>query len=74
MLREKVKSLSAEARASAWVIGFLPIGVGFLVTVSAPDYMADLYNTETGQRMLMVAAFMMFLGIAVIRKMIDFKF
>jgi len=74
LLAEKIKALSAEARMSAIIIGALPIAVGGLVTVLAPDYMADLYGTTTGQRNMMVGAFMMVLGTAMMKKMIAFKY
>lgn len=74
LLREKIKALSAEAKMSAIIIGSLPIVVGGLVTVVAPDYMHDLYTTETGHRNLMIGAGMMVLGTLMMRKMINFKF
>ena len=74
LLAEKIKSLSAEAKMSAMIIGALPIVVMMLVTVVAPDYMIELYTTPTGHRNLMIGAGMMFLGTAMMRKMINFKF
>ena len=74
LLREKIKALSAEAKMSAIIIGSLPIAVGGLVTVVAPDYMYELYTTPTGHRNLMIGAGMMVLGTLMMRKMINFKF
>jgi len=74
LLREKIKALSAEAKMSAIIIGALPIFVGGLVTVIAPDYMEELYTTSTGHRNLMIGAGMMVLGTLMMRKMINFKF
>lgn len=74
MLREKIKALSAEAKVSAIIIGALPIIVMALTTIMSPDYMMDLYTTETGQRNLMIGAVMMFVGTMMMRKMINFKF
>jgi len=74
LLREKIKALSAEAKMSAIIIGSLPIFVGGLVTVIAPDYMEELYTTPTGHRNLMIGAGMMVLGTTMMRKMINFKF
>lgn len=74
MLREKVQALAAEAKASAVIIGVLPPGVMALVTLISPDYMVELYTTSTGHRNLMIGAGMMLAGIAVMRKMINFKF
>jgi len=74
MLREKIKALAAEAKASAYVIGSLPIIVMVLITVASPSYMEELYTTTTGQRNLMVGAGMMVVGTLVMKKMINFKF
>mgnify|MGYP000382863877 CR=1 FL=1 len=74
LLREKIKALSAEAKTSAMIIGFLPIGVGAAITFVAPDYMTELYTTSTGHRNLMIAAVLMMVGTGIMRKMINFKF
>jgi tight adherence protein B len=74
ILREKIKALSAEAKASAMIIAALPIVVMVLVTIMSPDYMNELYFTATGQRNLMIGAVMMFMGTFMMRKMINFKF
>jgi tight adherence protein B len=73
MLRLKIKSLAAEAKASAMIIGALPPGVMALVTVAAPDYMTELYTTSTGHRNLMIGAGMMVAGTLAMKKMINFK-
>jgi len=74
ILAEKIKSLSAEAKMSAIIIGALPIVVMLLISIMSPDYMAELYSTERGQKNLMIGAVMMGLGIFIMRKMIDFKY
>ncbi len=73
LLREKIKALSAEAKVSSIIIGILPPGVMGMVSIVSPDYMRDLYFTETGQRNLMISAAMMAMGILIMRKMINFK-
>jgi len=74
LLREKIKALAAEAKMSAYVIGSLPIVVMVLITIASPDYMNELYTTPTGHRNLMIGAAMMVVGIASMKKMINFKF
>lgn len=74
MLREKIKSLSAEAKMSAIIIGALPIVVMLLVSMVAPDYMTELYTTPTGHRNLMIGAALMVMGTLMMRKMMNFKF
>uniref|UniRef100_B0SYE6 Type II secretion system protein n=1 Tax=Caulobacter sp. (strain K31) TaxID=366602 RepID=B0SYE6_CAUSK len=74
LMGEKIKALSAEAVASAFIIGALPPGVVILISVTAPTYMAPMFTDQRGHLMLMVAAFWMTVGIFVMRKMINFKF
>jgi len=73
MMREKVAALSSEAKASAWIIGSLPPGVGVLVSVMSPDYMTPLLTTSIGQFLLLGGAIWMGMGILVMRSMINFK-
>lgn len=73
-LTGKVKALSAEAKASAMVLGALPFIVMTMVYVSAPKYIAVLFSTMIGNFMLACAAFWMSCGVLMMRKMINFKF
>ncbi|HRI99845.1 MAG TPA: type II secretion system F family protein [Hyphomonas sp.] len=72
MMREKVKALSSEAKASAFIIGSLPFAVGFMVYMTTPEYILELFRTETGHVILAMAAGMMGTGITVMRNMINF--
>jgi tight adherence protein B len=74
MMGAKVQALSAEAKASAAVLGSLPFAVAIMVYLSSPGYIVLLWTTKVGQFLLLIAAFWMTLGILVMRKMINFKF
>lgn len=71
-LRDKVVALSSEAKASAMIIGALPIVVGFLVYVTSPHYIELLWTTEVGEATLGFCAMMMGSGVLVMKKMIAF--
>jgi tight adherence protein B len=73
MMREKIKALSSEAKASAAIIGALPIAVMILVSITSPTYMGLLFSDATGHMALMVGAGMMVMGILVMRNMINFE-
>ena len=68
----KVQALSMEAKASAYIIGSLPIIVGFLVYISSPAYIMPLFVTSSGQITLAVSAVWMSIGILVMKQMINF--
>jgi tight adherence protein B len=72
-MKGKVKAMSTEAKASAAIIGSLPIVVGFLVYLTSPAYIALLWQTTTGLFLLGISAFWMTCGILVMRQMINFE-
>ncbi len=72
MMREKVSAMSSEAKASAMIIGSLPFAVGTMVYMTTPSYVMELFLTPTGNLFLAAGGFWMFLGIMVMRKMINF--
>jgi tight adherence protein B len=73
-MHEKIQAMSMEAKASAAIIGSLPIAVMLLVYLSTPSYIALLWTEPLGRLMLAGSAFWMFTGILVMRKMINFDF
>ena len=70
----KVKALSAEAKASAGVLGSLPPIVMMLVYITTPAYISLLWQKQMGMFLSLAGLFWMFCGIMVMRKMINFKF
>lgn len=70
----KVKAMSAEAKASAGIIGSLPIIVTVLVYLTSPEYIALLFTETTGNIVLAASGVWMFMGIMVMKKMISFDF
>ena len=73
-LQAKVRALSAEAKASAAVLGALPFIVMILVYITTPAYITLLWTTSFGQFLLAVAGCWMSMGIMVMKKMINFKY
>ncbi|MEQ1619127.1 MAG: type II secretion system F family protein [Terricaulis sp.] len=74
LMKEKVKALSAEASASAMIIGSLPVVVGSMVWFTRPEYISILFTDPTGHLILMACAALMSTGIFVMQKMVNFKF
>jgi tight adherence protein B len=67
-LQAKVRALSAEAKASAAVLGALPFVVMILV------YITLLWTTNFGQFLLACGGCWMTIGVLVMKKMINFKY
>jgi tight adherence protein B len=70
----KIQAMSMEAKASAGIIGSLPPAVMILVYLSSPDYIELLWTSQTGRLMLAGCALWMFIGVMVMKKMINFDF
>lgn len=73
LMEGKIKALSAEAQASALIIGSLPFLVMGMVKVMSPDYLDPLFTKDLGHLILMVAGSWMAMGIFVMKKMIAIK-
>jgi tight adherence protein B len=73
-MKGKIQAMSMEAKASAAIIGALPIVVMGLVYLTSPNYITLLFTDPVGHVILGCSAFWMFLGIMVMRKMIHFDF
>src|SRR4029079_6520220 len=51
-MKAKISAMSMEAKASAMIIGSLPIAVGLLVYLTSPQYISLLWTTDLGRIMI----------------------
>lgn len=72
-LKRKIKSLSAEAKSSAMIIGALPVFVAGGIWLINPDYIGVMFTTTSGKIMMAGAAVWMSLGVLMMKLMINFK-
>ena len=73
LMEGKIKALSAEAKASAYIIGSLPFLVMGAVKVASPEYLDPLFTTRVGNFILIGAGMWMMTGIIVMKKMTQIK-
>lgn len=71
-MRDKVQAMSSEAKASAGIIGSLPIAVTGILGAVAPDYIGLLFTTDFGNWIITGSLLWMGMGIMVMRGMIQF--
>jgi tight adherence protein B len=71
---DKIKALSSESKASAYIIAALPVVVVAALAVVSPGYISLLFTERTGHIVLVVCALLMLAGTLVMRKMINFDF
>ena len=73
-MKAKIQAMSMEAKASASIIGALPICVGGLVYLTSPDYIELLWTNDLGRFMMAGCAMWMGIGVFVMKQMINFDF
>jgi tight adherence protein B len=73
-MQAKIRAMSMEAKASAVIIGSLPLAVMFLVYITSPNYIELLWTEPLGRVMLACSATWMSIGVMVMKKMINFDF
>ncbi|WP_244635602.1 type II secretion system F family protein [Chthonobacter albigriseus] len=71
-MRAKIQAMSTEAKASAGIIGSLPIIVMGLVYITSPDYITILFVDPRGQVVLVGSGLVMAAGVFVMKRMINF--
>jgi tight adherence protein B len=73
-MKAKIQAMSQEAKASAAIIGALPLAVMTLVWLTSPAYIDLLWTDPMGRVMLACSGAWMLCGVLVMRKMINFDF
>jgi len=73
-MKAKIQAMSMEAKASASIIGALPVAVMTLVYITSPNYIALLWIEPLGRVMLAASVLWMSMGVLVMKKMINFDF
>ncbi len=69
----KVKSLTAMGRMSAYVLVGLPFFLASTVTLMNPVYMAPLWHTAVGQKLVAMAIVMIGIGSLMLRRLVSFR-
>ncbi|RFC64988.1 pilus assembly protein [Fulvimarina endophytica] len=71
-MRQKIDAVSMEAKASATIIGAIPVCVALMIHFTAPDYLSALFHDARGNIILLGCGLWMATGILVMRRMINF--
>ena len=72
-MKQKIRSVSQEAKSSAGIIGSLPFVLMGVLTMMNPHFMEPLFNTQTGHMLIIASGTWMTIGVLVMRKMINFQ-
>jgi tight adherence protein B len=71
-MKDKIRAVSMEAKASAGIIASLPFIVAILVWLTSPRYIELLWLTQAGKLTMVASAIWMTMGVMIMRKMINF--
>ncbi len=69
----KIRTLAAEGKISAIILGSLPFVVMIALHFTSPAYIRILFSDPAGKIILGISAFMMALGIFVMKKMVNIE-
>jgi tight adherence protein B len=69
----EVRTLSAEGRMSAWVLGSLPFCVAAVINIVNPQFMAVLWTDPMGLRMVGAALLLMAVGVLWMSRIIKIR-
>lgn len=72
-LRGKIRTLSSEGRASAWILGGMPFVLAGILTIINPSYMALLWTTPQGKNLILTGGVLMAVGALVLKRIIQIK-
>ena len=73
-IKREIKTLTAQGRISGVIIGLLPIFLAVFMLTANPGYILELFTNRVGLIMLTLAVLGQFIGLIVIKKIVDIKF
>ena len=72
-LKGEVRTLSAQSRMSALIIGVLPVAIALILSIINPNYLKPLFTETLGQILLASAAIMVIVGALVLKKIANLE-
>jgi tight adherence protein B len=73
MVKSQIAALTAQARASGWIISLLPLAVAAILYVIAPTYFRSLTTDPWGVALLVLAGAMIVIGNLFIRRITSIR-
>ena len=72
-LRGEIRTLTAQNRMSAWVVGIMPFALAFLTYKASPDQALAFITNPIGILMAIAAAVLMVIGVFALIKIVNIK-
>lgn len=67
--QQELKAMTAETRASAWILSALPVVVASMTMISNPGYLLGMWTDPTGRKLLLVAFALQIIGMLLLFRM-----
>lgn len=72
-LAGQVRVLSSEGRLSAWLLSLLPLALAAVLHTLNPGFMAPLWQSPQGQRLVLLALLLWLLGVAWMARLVKVR-
>jgi tight adherence protein B len=69
-IKGEIQTLTAQARASGWIITLLPIILAVFMFFVTPTYFQPMFGNFVGWILIVIACFMIFVGNLIIRRIV----
>ncbi len=69
-LEGKIRALTSQGKLQGWIVGLLPVFLGFVLFQMEPEAMAPLFTTYYGYGVIVVVSVLLILGGVFIKKII----
>ena len=72
-IQGEIRTLTAQARVSGWIITLLPVALAGILSVISPTYFGPMLSETLGRIMLGIGLFSMGIGFAIIQKIVKIE-
>ncbi len=72
-MRREILALTAQGRASGWVLAAIPIGLAGILSILNPSYLEPLIQEPIGRIAIVVALILEIIGFFVIQRIVDIE-
>ena len=72
-MRREVMALTAQGRASGWVLALLPVALAAILSIINPSYLAPLWEDPIGRAAIGAALVLELIGFFVIKRIVDIE-
>lgn len=74
LIKAKIRAISSEGRITAWVMVLFPVGLFYMILFLVPNYYDEVWETGYGAYVVVGCLAMIFMGVLIIRRIVNFDF